>query len=105
MQDPAVKERMRRMLQRLGSDSGLGDVGGLGDDDAALDAMFERMQDPAVLERLQALTKDDNFQAKVQKMTQDPKFMEAAGQYAAEMKDEVLAEAQTMKEDPGDGFG
>ena len=44
MQDPAVKARMRRMLQRLGSDSALEGAEQLGNDDAALDAMFERMQ-------------------------------------------------------------
>ena len=44
MQDPAVKARMRRMLQRLGADSPLGGAGELANDDAALDAIFERMQ-------------------------------------------------------------
>ena len=44
MQDPAVKERMRRMLQRLGAESPIEGADALGNDDAALDALFERMQ-------------------------------------------------------------
>ena len=68
MQDPAVKERMKRMLQRLGSDSALEGADALATDDAALDAIFERMQDPAVLERLQALSKNESFQARVQQV-------------------------------------
>ena len=36
------------------------------------------MQDPAVLERLQAMSKNETFQERVAQMTQDPKFMAAA---------------------------
>lgn len=63
------------------------------------------MQDPAVLERLQGLTKDENFQAKVQQMAQNPAFMDAAGQYAEEMKDEVVAEAKAAGDDLEDRSG
>jgi len=105
MQDPAVKARMRRMLQRLGADSPIEGADALANDDAALDAIFERMQDPAVLERLQGLTKDENFQAKVQQMAQNPAFMDAAGQYAEEMKDEVVAEAKAAGDDLEDRSG
>ena len=51
-----------------------------------------------MLERLQTLTKDENFQAKVQQMAQNPEFMEAAGQYAEEMKDEIVADAKAAGE-------
>ena len=51
-------------------------------------------QDPAVLERLQSLSKDQTFQARVQQMASNPAFMDAAGQYAEEMKDEIVAEAK-----------
>jgi hypothetical protein len=44
MADPAVKARMRKMLQRLGEDSPIEGAGKLANDDAALDALFERMQ-------------------------------------------------------------
>ena len=92
MADPAVKARMRRMLEKLGADNpGLEGASKLATDDDALDSIFEKMQDPEVLERLQAMTKSEEFQSRVQKMTQDPNFMSAAGQYAEEMKDEVLA--------------
>ena len=72
MQDPAVKARMKRMLQRLGENSAVPGADKFGDDDEALDAIFERMQDPEVLERLQAMTKNETFQQRVQQMTQDP---------------------------------
>ena len=55
-----------------------------------------------MLEKLSEMTKSAEFQEKVQKMTQDPAFMNAAGQYAEEMKDEVIAshkQAQTADED------
>ena len=55
-----------------------------------------------MLERLQSLTKDENFQAKVQKMAENPAFMDAAGQYAEEMKDEIVAEAKAAGEDLDD---
>lgn len=43
------------------------------------------------------MTKDEKFQEKVQRMTQDPNFMAAAGQYAEEMKDELVEEANAAK--------
>merc|ERR1719238_772460 len=89
MQDPAVKERMKRMLQRLGENSAVPGAEKFANDDEALDSIFERMQDPAVLERLQAMSKNETFQERVAQMTQDPKFMAAATEYAEEMKDEV----------------
>ena len=89
-----MKARMRRMLQRLGEDSGLEGADKLASDEEALDSIFERMQDPAVLERLQSLATSESFQKKVQTMTQNPQFMAAAGSYAEEMKEEVMAEAQ-----------
>lgn len=94
MQDPAVKERMQRMLQRMGSDSAMPGAEALGNDPAALDKLFERMQDPEVIDRLQTLAKNETFQAKVQEMTKDPAFAQAAGQYASEMADDVMAEAK-----------
>ncbi|KAL3900843.1 MAG: hypothetical protein SGPRY_012382, partial [Prymnesium sp.] len=74
MQDPRVKERMQRMLERLGAD------------------VFAYCQDPAVLEKVAALAKNETFQAKVQQLAQNEQFTAAAGQYAAEMKDEVIAD-------------
>ena len=93
MQDPAVKERMKRMLQRLGENSAIPGADKFANDDDALDSIFERMQDPAVLERLQSMATNQTFQARVQQMTQDPKFMEAATEYVQEMKDDVQEEA------------
>lgn len=64
-------------------------------------------QDPAVLERLQSLAKNETFQAKVQQMAQDPNFMDAAGQYAEEMKEEVIADAKAARsagDDPLDAL-
>jgi hypothetical protein len=48
MQDPAVKERMASMLGKLGPDSGVDGAAGLAADPAALDRLFEKMQDPEV---------------------------------------------------------
>ena len=56
------------------------------------------MQDPAVLERLQTMVKSDHFREKMQAMAQNPKFMEAAGQYGEEMSEEVMQELAEMKE-------
>ena len=41
MQDPAVKQRMQRMLSKLGADSGMDPTMA---DPAMLDKLFERMQ-------------------------------------------------------------
>jgi len=98
MQDPRVKERMQRMLERLGGDTGLEGADGLANDPAALDKLFERMQDPAVLEKVAALAKNESFQAKVQQLAQNDKFTEAAGQYAAEMKDDVISDHKMAEE-------
>ena len=99
-----VKARMKKMLQTLGGDSALGGAAGaIGDDDDALDQIFERMQDPAVLERLQDMAKNESFQQRVQQMTQDPKFMAAAGEYAQDMAEEVM-EAESQPGDDDD-FG
>ena len=56
------------------------------------------MQDPAVLERLQNMVKSENFQEKMQAMAQNPKFMEAAGQYGEEMSEEIMKEMAEAKE-------
>lgn len=102
MQDPMVKERMKRMLSKMGGDSTLS---GVADDDEALDRIFEQMQDPKVLERLSEMTKNEAFQEKMSKMTQDPNFMQAAGEYADEMKQEVLAAAEGGADEGGLGLG
>ena len=47
-----------------------------------------------MLERLQSLAKNETFQAKVQQMASNPEFMQAAGQYAEEMKEELVEEAK-----------
>ena len=54
MQDPAVKARMKRMLQKLGENSAVPGADKFANDDEMLDSIFERMQDPETLERLQA---------------------------------------------------
>ena len=57
------------------------------------------------LERLQTLAKNETFQAKVQQMTKDPSFAAAAGQYANEMADEVIAEHEAAADSPSDDLG
>ena len=52
-----------------------------------------------MLERLQSLAKNETFQAKVQQMASNPEFMKAAGQYAEEMKDELIEEARDGLDD------
>merc|ERR1711935_1099193 len=97
MQDPAVKQRMQKMLSKLGADSGVDPSLA---DPAMLDKLFERMQDPAMLEKLEAHTKNESFVARMQELASDPKFSAAATGYVEDM-------AQELTEGGGDvsGFG
>lgn len=96
MRDPAVKERMKRLLQRLGPDSSIhGGEGVAAGDDEAMDQIWERMQaalsDPAMLEKLSAAASSEKFQSRMQQLASDPTFAKAAGSYVDEMKQEVRA--------------
>merc|ERR1711935_1089448 len=97
MQDPAVKQRMQKMLSKLGADSGIDPPLA---DPAMLDKLFERMQDPEMLEKLEAHTKNESFVARMQELASDPKFSAAATGYVEDM-------AQGLTEGGGDvsGFG
>jgi len=94
MADPAVKERMKRMLSKLGSDSALGGGSALADDPDALDKIFERMQDPETIEKLQEYAKSDAFRERMQTLAADEGFSKAASEYAGEMRSEIESEMQ-----------
>lgn len=102
MQDPAVKERLKRLLQRLGPDSSIngGEAVAAGNDDA-LDQIWERMQaalsDPAMLEKLSAAASSEKFQSRMQQLASDPTFAQAASSYVDEMKQEVCAWCGTLR--------
>ena len=91
MQDPAVKQRMQKMLSKLGADSGMDPSLS---DPAMLDKLFERMQDPEMLEKLEAHTKNESFVERMQQLAADPKFAAAATGYVEDMAKDVL-EAQS----------
>ncbi|KAL1527957.1 hypothetical protein AB1Y20_009328 [Prymnesium parvum] len=91
MQDPRVKERMQRMLERLGGDSSLEGAASLANDPAALDKLFERMQACCPEPRWARATAVATLPATVG-------WTGSRGQYAAEMKDEVISDHKLAQE-------
>ena len=60
--------------------------------------MSPAVQDPEVLEKVAALAKNESFQEKVQQLAQNEQFTAAAGEYANDMKDDVIADAKLAEE-------
>eukprot|EP00966_Prymnesium_polylepis_P144766 3343023-Prymnesium_polylepis.1 len=56
------------------------------------------LQDPEVLEKVAALAKNEGFQEKVQQLAQNEQFTAAAGEYANDMKDDVITDAKLAEE-------
>lgn len=50
------------------------------------------------MEKVAALAKNETFQAKVRQLAQTEKFVNAAGEYADELKDDIVADAKLAQE-------
>ena len=89
------------LLQRLSSAAGVAAL----ETSCALMLIRPNLQDPAVLEKVQALAKNETFQAKVHALAADASISSAASAYADYMNDELINEHHAGSEGAEDGLG